>query len=111
MDAIDEHNHQHTYGNTAGPASSVVAIAAQQAIEANKRLAEGGGQRVTASAGLGWRDSLRVTLGFGAVAVVAAGIAYVVGGIGLIALGLVAAISGFLCVIFSLITLAGALKS
>lgn len=111
MGVLDDHNHQHTYGNGLGQPTSVVGISAQQAIDANKRLAESGGQNYSSSSDLKWKSSLRLTIAFGSFALVAALIAYVIGGIGAVALGLLAAIAGFLGVIFIIITLISAIKS
>lgn len=111
MSALDDHNHQHTYGNSLGPPTSVAGVSAQQAIDANKRLAEAGRPNYSPSSNLTWRGSLRLTIGFGSFAFLAAVIAYVIGGIGAVALGLLAAIAGFLGVIFLVITLIGAMRS
>lgn len=111
MSVLDDHNHQHTYGNSLGPPTSVVGVSAQQAIDANKRLAEAGGQNYSSGSNLTWRGSLRLTIGFGSFALITAVIAYIIGGIGAVALGLLAAIAGFLGVIFLIITLISAIKS
>lgn len=111
MSALDDHNHQHTYGNSLGPPTSVAGVSAQQTIDANKRLAEAGGQNYSSSSNLKWRGSLRLTIGFGSFALIAAVIAYVIGGMGAVAVGLLAAIAGFLGVIFLVITIISAMKS
>lgn len=111
MGVLDEHNHQHTHGNSLGPPTSVVGVSAKQAIDANKRLTETGEQKYSSSSDLKWKDSLRLTIGFGSFALMAALIAYIIGGVGAVALGILAAIAGFLGLIFLIITLVSAIKS
>lgn len=110
MGVLDDHNYQHTYGNKSGPPTSVVGVSAQQALDANKRLAEKVDINYSTGAGLSWKDSLKVTLMFGSLFLVFTFIAYLIGGIGSVAFGLLAAISALLAVIFLIITLVSFLK-
>ncbi|HMN46725.1 MAG TPA: hypothetical protein PKE27_19265 [Povalibacter sp.] len=110
MGVLDDHNHQHTYGNSLGPPTSVVGVSAQQAIDANKRLADGGEQG-SSGAALKAKDSLRLAIGFGVAALVAVVIAYMIGGIGAVAVGLLAVIAGMIAAIFLVVALINGAKS
>lgn len=110
MGVLDDHNHQHTYGNHSGPSTSIVGVSAQQAIDANKRITESAEINYSSRSEIKWKDSLKLTLIFGSLGLILALIAYVIGGIGSIAIGLLAAISIFIGVIFLIITLIGLLK-
>jgi len=99
MGVLDEHNRQHTFGTTSGPPTSVVGVSAQQAIDAQRRLAEGTG-RTAGARGMSARDTLVVGMGAGAVALVAVLAAFGVGGIGAVALALVALCAGLISVVF-----------
>ncbi len=94
MSALDDHNRQHTYGNSLGPPTSVVGVSAQQAIDANKRGLGESAQSGTATAPLRWKDHMKLALGGLIVAALAALAAYLVGGIGAVAFGLIAFLSG-----------------
>jgi hypothetical protein len=111
MGVVDDHNRQHTYGNSLGPPTSVVGVSAQQAIDANKRLLEQGGQGSSANRPLRGRDHLKVALVALAISAVVALAAYMVGGFGAVALGLVSVISGLLGSIFLIVALVSAIKS
>lgn len=110
MGLLDDHNHQHTYGNHSGPPTSVVGVSAQQAIDANKRLSENAGINYSSRSELKWKDSLKLTLIFCSLCLVFVFIAYLIGGIGSVAFGLLAAISALLAAIFLIITLVSFLK-
>lgn len=94
MSALDDHNHQHTYGNSLGPPSSVVGVSAQQAIDANKRGVGEAARSGIATAPLRWKDHMKLALGGLVVAALATLAAYLVGGIGAMAFGLIAFLSG-----------------
>jgi ABC-type dipeptide/oligopeptide/nickel transport system permease subunit len=111
MGVLDDHNHQHTYGNSLGPPTSVAGVSAQQAIDTNKRLLEQCGQGFSAGQPPRGRDHLKIALVSLAISAVVALAAYMVGGFGAVALGLVAAISGLFGSIFLLIALVTAVKS
>jgi uncharacterized membrane protein len=111
MGVLDDHNHQHTYGNSLGQPTSVAGISAQQTIDTNKRLTETGEQNYSSSSSLKWKSSLRLTIAFGSFSLVAALIAYFIGGIGAVAVGLLGAIAGFLGATFLIITLITAVQS
>lgn len=105
MGVLDDHNRQHTYGNSLGPPTSVVGVSAQQAIDASKRLQEQGGQGSSGGQPLRWRDHLKIALVALAMSAVVAVAAYLVGGFGAVALGLVAVVSGLFGSIFLFIAL------
>lgn len=114
MSALDDHNRQHTIGNSLGPTTSVVGVSAQQAIDANKRGLGEPAHSGTATAPLRWKDQMKLALGGLIVAALAALAAYLVGGIGAVALGLIAFLSGFFGVAFlvaALVSLATARSS
>lgn len=111
MSLLNEHNQQHTYGNSLGPPGSVVGVSAQQAIDANKRLVEAGGRKSSSSSDLKWRDGLRLAIGFLAFSFISAAPACVIGGIGAVACGLLSVVAGFLGVVFLVISLIAAIKS
>lgn len=107
MSVLDEHNRQHTYGDSMGPPSSVVGVSAQQAINANRPALDAGGSQAPAREPLRGRDHLKLAAWGWAIAAVLAVAAYVVGGFGAVALGLVA----FIAAMFGAIFLVGALVS
>lgn len=100
MSTLDDHNRQHTIGNSLGPTTSVVGVSAQQAIDANKRGLGEPGHSGTATAPLRSKDHMKLALGGLIVAALAGLAAYLVGGIGAVALGLIAFLSGFFGVAF-----------
>jgi len=101
MGALDDHNHQHTYGNSLGTPTSVAGVSAQQSIEAHNRLVESSASApATASVATGWRAQLTFALISGGISLIAAIAAYVVGGIGAVAIGLVAVIAGLFTAVF-----------
>jgi hypothetical protein len=111
MGALDDHNRQHTYGNSLGPPTSVVGVSAQQAIDANKRLLEQGPSGSSSGGPLPGRDHLKLALGALAVSGAFALAAYLVGGFGAVALGLVAVIAAMFGVVFLIGALIGAAKA
>jgi hypothetical protein len=111
MGVIDDHNRQHTYGNSLGPPTSIVGVSAQQAIDANKRLAEGGTQNASSGAPLRGKDHLKLALAGLIVSAIFVLAAYIVGGIGAVALGLIAFISGLFGIIFLIAALIDAAKA
>lgn len=103
MGVLDDHNRQHTIGNSLGPPTSVAGVSAQQAIDANRRLPDADSQGARgASPGRALRGSEHFTLAAGAsiLAVGFALAAWFVGGIGAVALGLLAVVAGLFGVCF-----------
>lgn len=111
MGTLDDHNKQHTYGNSLGPPTSVVGVSAQQAVDAHKRLAEGGVTGSTPSAELSGKDGLRLALVCGVFVVIAVLIAYAVGGIVALVAGLLAVIAGIIGIVFLISALVAGAKS
>lgn len=112
MGALDDHNHQHTYGNSLGTPTSAAGVSAQQSIEAHNRLVESSASApATGSVAPGWRAQLTFALISGGVSLVAAIAAYAVGGIGAVAIGLVAVGAGLFTVVFSIAAAIEGLKS
>ena len=112
MGALDDHNHQHTYGNSLGPPTSVAGVSAQQSIDAHRRLVESPvSSPATGTGAPGSRAHLTFALVSTTIALVIGIAAYVVGGIGAVALGLVAAAAGLFAVVFFVIALIESLKS
>jgi len=111
MGVLDEHNRQHTYGNTGGPPTSVVGASAQQAIDAQKRLAEGAGPVASSGADLRGRDALRLAIGCGVLVAIAVVVAYAVGGMGAVVAGLLAVIAGIIGVVFLVVALINGAKA
>jgi hypothetical protein len=107
VSVLDDHNRQHTFGNTLGPPTSVVGVSAQQAIDANQRGLGEPARNSAATAPLRWKDHIKLAVGGLIVAGLAALSAYLVGGFGAVAFGLVALLSG----IFGLAFLVAALIS
>lgn len=106
MGILDEHNRQHTYGNSMGPPTTVVGVSAQQSIDAQKRLAEGRapsgpGRALTAE------ESLRYAFITGGFALASAGIGYAIGGPAAFVGGLFAVLAGILCFVFLVASLIG----
>lgn len=110
MGVLDEHNRQHTYGNSLGPPTSVVGVSAQAAIDANRRRSDEGGSS-SSGAALRWRDHLKIALWALVIAALIALAAYFVGGIGAVALGLVAFVAGLIGISFLVAALVSALAS
>lgn len=111
MGALDDHNRQHTHGNSLGPPASVVGVSAQQAIDANRRLLEQGPAGSSSGKAPGGRDHLKLALGALAVCAAFVVAAYRVGGFGAVALGLVAVIAAMFGVVFLIGALIGAAKA
>ncbi|HQU49801.1 MAG TPA: hypothetical protein PLM09_11870 [Casimicrobiaceae bacterium] len=111
MGVLDEHNRQHTYGNSLGPPTSVVGVSAQAAIDANRRRSDEGGNSGSSGAALRWRDHLKIALWALVIAALIALAAYFVGGIGAVALGLVAFVAGLIGISFLVAALVSALAS
>lgn len=112
MGALDDHNHQHTYGNSLGPPTSVAGVSAQQSIDAHRRLAEASASApATGSVAPGSRAHLTFALVSGGVSLVAAIAAYAVGGIGAVAIGLVAVGAGIFTAVFLVAAVIEILKS
>lgn len=112
MGVLDEHNRQHTYGNSMGLPTTVVGVSAQQSIDAHNRLVENAGKSV-ASGGqpIDGRDSLKLAIVFAVATLVLAIVAYMVGGVGAFAIGLIAFGSGIFCAVFAAATLIHGLKA
>lgn len=111
MSALDDHNRQHTYGNSLGPPTSVVGVSAQQAIDNHNRLVNEAGRRVSGSGEApSARSGFMATLVSGGIALALAIAAYVVGGIGAVALGLLAVVAGIFGVVFLISGLIQGLK-
>ena len=110
MGILDEHNRQHTFGNSAGPPTSVVGVSAQQAIDAQGRLASqplsGGAVRA-----LGARQSFIAAAVCALLCAAFAAAAWFVGGIGAAALGLVALVPALIGVVFLVLGLIALLKA
>jgi len=101
MGALDDHNHQHTYGNSLGTPTSAAGVSAQQSIDAHGRLVESAASApATESVAPGSRAQLVFASISGGISLIAAIAAYVVGGIGAIAIGLVAVIAGIFTAVF-----------
>ena len=112
MGVLDAHNHQHTYGNSLGPPTSVVGVSAQQSIDAHNRLVEASGASpATGSASPGSRAHFIFALISAAISLGVAFAAYLVGGVGAVALGLVAFCAGIFAAVFSVAALIDFLKS
>ncbi len=112
MGALDDHNHQHTFGNSLGPPTSAAAVSAQQSIDAHKRLVESSvASPSTATSAPGSRAHLTFALVSAAIALAFAVAAYVIGGIGAVALGLVAAAAGVFAAVFLVTALIQGMKS
>jgi hypothetical protein len=111
MSILDDHNRQHTHGNSAGAPTSVAGVSAQQAVDAHKRLVDGTTSAASTNASLGGRDALRLALWFGGFALVAVLVAYAVGGIGAFVAGLLGAIAGMLGVVFLVVALINGAKA
>ena len=112
MGPLDDHNRQHTYGNTLGPPTSVAGVSAQQAIDAHNRLVGvSASSPPTGSAPPSPRAHLIFALVSAAISLCAAIAAYLVGGIGAIAIGLVALIAGIFASFFLIAALVEFLKS
>jgi len=112
MGALDDHNHQHTYGNSLGPPTSAAGISAQQSIDAHNRLVESSMSAPAAgSVAPGARPHLVFAAVSGGIALTAAIAAYVVGGIGAVALGIVALGAGIFAAVFSVAAAIQGLKS
>lgn len=111
MSALDDHNRQHTIGNSLGPTTSVVGVSAQQAIDANKRGLGESTRSGTATAPLRWKDHMKLALGGLLIAALAAIAAYIVGGIGAVALSVIAFLSGIFGASFLIAALISAVTS
>ena len=112
MGVLDDHNHQHTFGNSLGPPTSAAAVSAQQSIDAHKRLVESAiASPSTGASAPGSRAYLKFALVSAGIGLVVAIAAYVVGGIGAVALGLVAAGAGIFAAVFLVAALIQGLKS
>ncbi len=111
MGVLDDHNHQHTYGNSMGPPTSVVGVSAQQSIDAHRRLVESSvSSSATGTVPPGPRVHLTFALVSCAITLIAAIAAYFVGGVGAVAIGLVAVGAGLFSVVFFVAALIEALK-
>jgi zinc transporter ZupT len=109
---LDDHNRQHTYGNSLGPPTSVAGVSAQQAVDAHKRLVDGSAPVSSGAGGeMPWRSALWFAVGCGVIAIVLAVAAYAVGGIGAFALGLLAVVAGFIGMVFVVIALVQGAKA
>lgn len=112
MGALDDHNRQHTFGNTLGPPTSVVGVSAQQAIDAHKRLVEASASAPPrGSIPPGPRPHFIFALISAAIALCAALAAYLVGGIGAVAIGLIALVAAIFAAILLVAALIEFLKS
>lgn len=109
MGALDDHNRQHTYGNSLGPPTSVVGVSAQQAIDANRRLQEQGAPASSSGQPVRWRDHLKIAIVALIICAALMVAAYMVGGIGAAALGLVAVVAGLFGGIFLIVALISAI--
>lgn len=67
MGVLDDHNHQHTYGNHSGPPTSIAGVSAQQAIDANNRITESAEINCLSGSELKWKNSFKLTLIFGSL--------------------------------------------
>lgn len=111
MSALDDHNRQHTYGNSLGLPTSVVGVSAQQTIDNHNRLVEASMRRGAATGeALGARAFFKGALIAGAIAGSAVVAAFVVGGIGAVAFGLIAFVAGAVAVVFLISALIQAVK-
>jgi hypothetical protein len=111
MGVLDDHNRQHTHGDTLGPPTTVVGVSAQQAIDANRRALDAGAQGTSSSRTLHGKEHLKLAVGGLMISVVFALAAWIVGGIGAVALGLLAVISGLFGVCFLVAALISAAKA
>lgn len=104
MGALDDHNYQHTFGNTLKPPSSVVGVSAQQAIDAQARRVESSvPESTTGTVAPNSRAYIIFALGSGGISVGLALVAAAVGGIGAVALGLVAVLAGLFTILFAVL--------
>lgn len=112
MGALDDHNRQHTYGNTFGPPTTAAGVSAQQAVDNQNRLInENAHSKASSSVAEPAAKSLfTFALVSGIIAVILLVAAYVVGGIGAAALGLLAVAAGFFTVLFLIMALIQAAK-
>lgn len=111
MGVLDDHNYQHTHGNSLGPPTSVAGVSAQQAVDAQRRLAEGAVPGASGGRPLRWRGHLTLALVALAIAAGFALAAWGVGGFGAVALGLLAAVAALFGLIFLVAALASAATS
>jgi hypothetical protein len=111
MGVLDDHNRQHTHGDTLGPPTTVVGVSAQQAIDANRRALDAGAQGTSSGRTLHGKEHLKLAVGGLMISVVFALAAWIVGGIGAVALGLLAVISGLFGVCFLVAALISAAKA
>lgn len=111
MSVLDEHNRRHTFGNSLGLPTTAVGVSAQMAIDAQKRLVEGGTRSGSPGRELNGRDYLIAAMISGAITLLAAFAAYAVGGIGAVAIGLIAFAAGMFGVAFTVAALITFAKS
>lgn len=111
MGVLDDHNRQHTHGDTLGPPTTVVGVSAQQAIDANRRALDAGAQGTSSGRALRGGEHLKLAIGGFIVAAVFVVAAWIVGGFGAVALGLLALISGVFGVCFLVAALISAAKA
>lgn len=102
VSVLDDHNRQHTFGNSLGPPTSVAGVSAQQAIDANQRGLGEPDRHSATTAPLRWKDHVNLAVGGSIVAGLAALAAYPVGGFGAVAFGLVALLAGIFGLAFLL---------
>lgn len=111
MGVLDDHNRQHTYGDSLGPPTTVVGVSAQQAIDANRRPLDAGTQGAPSGRALRGGEHLKLAIGGFIVAAVFVVAAWIVGGFGAVALGLLALIAGVFGVCFLVAALISAAKA
>lgn len=111
MGVLDDHNRQHTHGDTLGPPTTVVGVSAQHAIDANRRALDAGTQGAPSGRALRGGEHLKLAIVGFIVAAVFVVAAWIVGGFGAVALGLLALISGVFGVCFLVAALISAAKA
>ncbi|MBL8469089.1 hypothetical protein [Methyloversatilis discipulorum] len=111
MGVLDDHNRQHTYGDSLGPPTTVVGVSAQQAIDANRRPLDACTQGAPSGRALRGGEHLKLAIGGFIVAAVFVVAVWIVGGFGAVALGLLALIAGVFGVCFLVAALISAAKA
>lgn len=111
MGVLDEHNRQHTYGNSLGPPNSVVGVSAQLAIDAHQRLVESAGRTPSSGRPINGVECFYFAIGAGAIALIVVAVAYMLGGIAAVALGLIAFVAGIFAIVFLVAALINGAKS